>query len=357
MAALALVGGVALAAPPLVLENANLIDGVGDKPLRGVSILVRDGKIVAIGNKVAAPADARRIDLKGRWVLPGFVDAHVHPSSLGDARNMLKAGVTTGRSMLTMHFVDAGIQALHKGGATDVPEILPAGYPIVPDPGSFIPDIGGIILDTPALADLWGKPLDDEEIRRLIRANIARGATVIKVFATDRAGVLSSDPRRPMLTEAQLRVAVAEARAGGAKVAAHAHGDEGAAAAVRAGVDTIDHGALAIETADGTVVLTGCGHAGVVNIADEAQRVTKAPVYAVIGGLHLYQADDATLQWTSDQLRAAGIRHLLAAHCTGFEATYRLRTFAGMDRKTAVVAGVGSTFELGKGISTLSLAR
>lgn len=122
--------------------------------------------------------------------------------------------------------------------------------------------------------------------------------------------------------------------------------------------DTVsEDGALAIETADGTVVLTGCGHAGVVNISDEARRVTKAPTYAMIGGLHLYQADDPTLQWTSDQLRAAGIRHLLAAHCTGFEATDRLRALAGMNRKTAVVAGVGSTFELGKGISTLSLAR
>lgn len=234
----------AAAAQPLVFDNANLIDGIGDKALRGVTIVVDGGRIVSVGGKGAAPGDARRIDLKSRWVLPGFVDAHVHPASLGDARNMLRAGVTTGRSMLTMHFVDSGIQALHSGGAVDVPEIIPAGYPIVPDPSSFVPDLGGIFLDTPALADLRGKPLDDEGIRRIVRANIARGATNIKVFATDRAGVLTSDPRRPMLSEAQLRVAVAEARAGGARIAAHAHGDDGAAAAVRAGVDTIDHGAF-----------------------------------------------------------------------------------------------------------------
>lgn len=243
----------ALAAAPaaaqvLVLDHANLIDGIGDQPLRDVTIVIRDKRIASVGRDAAdIPAGARRINLAGRWVMPGMIDAHVHPSGIGDARNMLAAGVTTGRSMLTMHFVDAGIAALHRGGATDLPDILPAGYPIVPNPSDFVPDLGGIFLDTPALADLRGRPLDDEGIRRIVRANIARGATVIKVFATDRAGVLSSDPRRPMLNEAQLVVAVTEARAGGARVAAHAHGDAGAAAAVRAGVDTIDHGVYVSE--------------------------------------------------------------------------------------------------------------
>lgn len=121
--------------------------------------------------------------------------------------------------------------------------------------------------------------------------------------------------------------------------------------------DVAEDGALAVETAEGTVVLTGCGHAGVVNIGEEAQRVTSAPVVAVIGGLHLYQADEATLKWTAERLRALGVRQLLAAHCTGMEATYRLRADIGMTRESAVVAGVGSSYTLGSGISTLSLAR
>ncbi len=71
----------------------------------------------------------------------------------------------------------------------------------------------------------------------------------------------------------------------------------------------------------------------------------------------LYQADEATLKWTAERLRALGVRQLLAAHCTGMEATYRLRADIGMTRESAVVAGVGSSYTLGSGISTLSLAR
>jgi imidazolonepropionase-like amidohydrolase len=235
-------GAVPAAAVTLVLENANVIDAVSDEPRLGVTVVIRDGRIASVGGAPAIPADARRIDLTGRWVMPGLIDAHVHPSRIGGGQNMLAAGVTTGRSMSIGHFADAGMQALHEAGAADLPEILPAGYPIVPDPMDFIPDLGGIFLDTPELADLRGRPLDDEGIRRIVRANIARGATNIKLFANHRAGVLSSDPRKPLLTEAQMRVAVAEAEAGGARVGVHAYSDGGAAAAVRAGAHTIDHG-------------------------------------------------------------------------------------------------------------------
>lgn len=123
--------------------------------------------------------------------------------------------------------------------------------------------------------------------------------------------------------------------------------------------DTVaEDAALAFVTADGTVLLTGCGHAGIINITELAQQVTKDPrLQTIVGGIHLFNADDKTLAWTSERLRAAGIRYLLAGHCTGMEATYRLRRDAGMSRDTAVVAGVGSAFELGHGLSVLSLSR
>ena len=75
-----------------------------------------------------------------------------------------------------------------------------------------------------------------------MRANLDHRVDVIKVFATDRAGVPTSDPRRRMLSDDELVAAVDEAHKAGVPVAAHAHGDEGAAAAVRAGVNTIEHG-------------------------------------------------------------------------------------------------------------------
>jgi 7,8-dihydropterin-6-yl-methyl-4-(beta-D-ribofuranosyl)aminobenzene 5'-phosphate synthase len=123
--------------------------------------------------------------------------------------------------------------------------------------------------------------------------------------------------------------------------------------------DTIpEDGSLVIATAQGLVVLTGCGHAGIVNIVEHARKlVPSAPLLAVIGGLHTFDASDELLAWTGKELKAAGIRYLLAAHCTGIEATFRLRQELGLERRTAVVAAVGSSFTLGKGIDPLDLAR
>ncbi|HXY95589.1 MAG TPA: MBL fold metallo-hydrolase [Steroidobacteraceae bacterium] len=116
--------------------------------------------------------------------------------------------------------------------------------------------------------------------------------------------------------------------------------------------------ALLFDTPGGIVILTGCGHAGIVNITEYARQVVgPQPLVAVVGGLHLFAASDAQLAWTGARLKAAGIQNLLAAHCSGIEATYRLRALTGLDRSTAVVSAVGSSFTLGKGIDPLALAR
>jgi 7,8-dihydropterin-6-yl-methyl-4-(beta-D-ribofuranosyl)aminobenzene 5'-phosphate synthase len=115
---------------------------------------------------------------------------------------------------------------------------------------------------------------------------------------------------------------------------------------------------LLFDTPEGIVILTGCGHAGIVNIVEYARRLQSTrPLIAIVGGIHLFAATDAQLAWTGAKLKQYGLQNLLAAHCTGFEATYRLRQIIGLGRTNAVVAAAGSSFTLGKGIDPLQLAR
>jgi 7,8-dihydropterin-6-yl-methyl-4-(beta-D-ribofuranosyl)aminobenzene 5'-phosphate synthase len=116
--------------------------------------------------------------------------------------------------------------------------------------------------------------------------------------------------------------------------------------------------ALVFDTSDGLVILTGCGHAGIVNIAEYARAIAgDKPLLAVIGGLHLFAASDQTLAWTGAKLKSYRIENLLAGHCTGIEATYRLRESTGLTRRTAVVSATGSSFTLGLGIDPRRLAQ
>ena len=115
---------------------------------------------------------------------------------------------------------------------------------------------------------------------------------------------------------------------------------------------------MVFNTDSGLVVLSGCGHAGIVNtIAYSKQIVREAPVLAALGGFHLFALNDEKLNWTADFLKKLGLKSFLGAHCTGIEATYRIRERAGLDRRSCSVAAVGATFELGKGLSPGSLAR
>lgn len=109
--------------------------------------------------------------------------------------------------------------------------------------------------------------------------------------------------------------------------------------------------ALIFDTAKGLVILTGCGHAGIVNISQYARSIVRqAPIEAIVGGIHLFEAKDETIAWTAAQLKPMDVRHLLGAHCTGIEATYKLRAALGLDSKTAAVAAVGAVYDLADGI-------
>ena len=221
----------------LAFTNANVIDGVAAEPITDATVVVADGKIQSVetGN-VPLPSGARVIDLEGRYLMPGLIDVHVHLRNFESARRALRSGVTTARSM-GVGFTDVGLRELEAAGRIESPEILAAGYHIRPDPSD------GFFIDVPAMGDLLKSGVrGDEAIRRMVRATADKGVNWIKTNATERAGLPDTDPRMQTFSEAELQALVAEAQRHGLPVAAHAHGDAGGLAAVRAGVRSIEHG-------------------------------------------------------------------------------------------------------------------
>jgi 7,8-dihydropterin-6-yl-methyl-4-(beta-D-ribofuranosyl)aminobenzene 5'-phosphate synthase len=123
--------------------------------------------------------------------------------------------------------------------------------------------------------------------------------------------------------------------------------------------DTIpEDSSLVINTAQGLVVVSGCGHAGIINMLEYARSsVRNAPIHAALGGFHLYQLDDEKLRWTAVKLKEFGLGNFLGAHCTGIEAVYRIRELTGLDRKRCSVGAVGAVYDLSKGLDPGSIAR
>jgi 7,8-dihydropterin-6-yl-methyl-4-(beta-D-ribofuranosyl)aminobenzene 5'-phosphate synthase len=116
--------------------------------------------------------------------------------------------------------------------------------------------------------------------------------------------------------------------------------------------------ALIFNTSQGLVMLSGCGHAGIINTLHYAREFLRpAPVQAAIGGFHLFAASDEQLDWTADKLREFQIAQILGAHCTGIESVYRLRQRLGLNHKTCVVGTVGAIYDLKDGIQTGRIAK
>jgi 7,8-dihydropterin-6-yl-methyl-4-(beta-D-ribofuranosyl)aminobenzene 5'-phosphate synthase len=115
---------------------------------------------------------------------------------------------------------------------------------------------------------------------------------------------------------------------------------------------------LVLDTERGLVLVSGCGHAGIINTLEYARRrVRGARVHAALGGFHLFEADAAGLDWTAAQLREMGVVNLLGAHCTGIEAVFGLRGRLGLDRAKCTVGAVGARFSLRDGIDPGAIAR
>lgn len=115
---------------------------------------------------------------------------------------------------------------------------------------------------------------------------------------------------------------------------------------------------LIIRTEKGLVLLSGCGHSGIINTITHTQNNLKQlPVFAAIGGFHLLNNPDEQIKWTASQLKQSGIKYFMGAHCTGIEPVYQIREWAGLKRGECVVGAVGATFDLTKGFTTGPLAR
>jgi 7,8-dihydropterin-6-yl-methyl-4-(beta-D-ribofuranosyl)aminobenzene 5'-phosphate synthase len=115
---------------------------------------------------------------------------------------------------------------------------------------------------------------------------------------------------------------------------------------------------LVLDTDKGLVVVSGCGHAGIINTLEFArQKVRQTNVHAALGGFHLFEADAATLDWTAAKLRPMAVSNFLGAHCTGIEPVYELRQRLGLGRAHCNVGAVGSRFTLHDGLDPGALAR
>ena len=259
-------------APPtrILVRAGKLIDGVADRPRIDQGILIVGGRISEVGpfNDVAARAgDARRIDLSSRTVLPGLIDAHTHVLLQGDVTSQEYADQILGQSIpyRTIQAVAAartaiehgftGLRDLETEGAmyadVDVRNAIRNG--IVPGPRMWVATRALSTTGTyPLTGYAWelelphGVQIVDgvDEIRKAVREQVAHGADWIKFYA-DRRYHYGPDGRLHSwvnFTDEEMKALVDEAHRLGRPVAAHAMGWDGIDAALRAGVNSIEHG-------------------------------------------------------------------------------------------------------------------
>ncbi|MFL5879353.1 MAG: amidohydrolase family protein [Actinomycetota bacterium] len=252
---------------PLVLRAPRLLDGTGTPAVTDAALLVEGGRIAYAGPAAGLPEGAGRLpslEFPGATLLPGLVDAHVHLVASGDpdlaaglpkteaertlaavvnARRNLDRGVTLVRDLGAPRAEAVLVGRAVEESALAGPRVVAAG-PAVTMTGGHIPYLGRVTDGVDAM-------------RAAVRANLALGARCVKVVAT--GGVLTPgvDPRKPAYTQAELDALVDEAHRLGLTVAAHAIGEGGVAAALRAGVDSIEHGMFLDEAAIELLLATG----------------------------------------------------------------------------------------------------
>jgi imidazolonepropionase-like amidohydrolase len=202
-----------------------------------VVVIVEAGKIIAIKKRLKKiPSGAVVIDLTNKWLMPGYIDAHVHFGNVNAAHNALLLGATTVRTMHCDHFLDIQLRDAHLNGQRDIPDIVAAGYQLRPDMfDTFFEDF-------PDLSYMKPRVSGTENVRLLVRALVSKKVDHIKFLATERAGTPETDPRKRTFTDEEIAAIIDEAKKAGLFASAHAHGDEGAYAAVKAGVNSIEHG-------------------------------------------------------------------------------------------------------------------
>ncbi|HEY7216602.1 MAG TPA: amidohydrolase family protein [Thermoanaerobaculia bacterium] len=230
----------------VVLRPEAILDVEAGRRLPGKRIVVRGGRIEAILDAAnPLPEGAEVIELPGLTVLPGMIDAHVHLAWAGaagvlagkdEARATLEAGFTTVRNLGSTGWADLALRDAIERGQVPGPRMLIAG-----------PALGlkGGVCD--AVFQGEGAVTSAEQAVAKVRELIGRGVDVIKLCAGGGVIPSAADAEAVEFTEEQMRAIVAEAHRQGRKVAAHAQGPRAVANAVRAGVDSIEHGSLVDE--------------------------------------------------------------------------------------------------------------
>jgi imidazolonepropionase-like amidohydrolase len=252
------------------LKAARLFDGKSDSVVTPGLVVVTGGRIVGVGSSASVPEGTEIIDLGDATLLPGFIDAHTHLTfSYSDdynksqlenlqksvaeraldasvnARVTLMAGITTVRDVGSTNFLDVGLRNGIARGDVPGPRMLVTVHALGATGGHCDFQDGF----RPGLFGYEAGPLDGvingaDQARYAVRLDHKYGADMIKVCAS--GGVLSptDDVDTPQLTQEELNAIVDEAHALHRKTAAHAHGAEAAKRAIRAGIDSIEHGSF-----------------------------------------------------------------------------------------------------------------
>lgn len=230
-----------------LFKHAAVADVAAGSVLEDSCVLVSDGVIQEVGRAIAAPADCQTVDLTGKTMLPGLFNCHVHMCSeagtgvrrersdaaitiraLQNLKTLLRSGVTYIRDAGAPRHIDAVIRQAAQAGEILAPQMQTSGRCICMTGGHGWRD--GREADGP------------DECRKAAREQLKTGASWIKVMATGGVMTPGVEPGSPQLTEEELRAAVEEAHKAGAKAFTHAQGMEGIKNALRAGVDSIEHG-------------------------------------------------------------------------------------------------------------------
>lgn len=269
IAAVVLTCALAIPAKTIVIRAARMFDGKSNQMVSPGIVVVTDARIVDAGPRAATPAGAEVIDLGETTLLPGFMDAHTHlthergDSSANDrvnsleqtsaektlvaaemARRTLMSGFTTVRNLGAEDFIDVGLRNGINRGLTPGPRMLTAVRGIGTLGGHCDSTNGyrwGLLdprMETPNVA------VGAEGMRQAVRWNIKYGADVIKTCASGGVLSLNDDVDSPQLTQEELNALVDQAHTQRRKAAAHSHGAEAAKRAVRAGIDSIEHGSF-----------------------------------------------------------------------------------------------------------------
>ena len=249
-----------------VITADKMVDVLTGKVVEYPAVFVgADGRItnIADARTVKWGSDVKHIDLSGKTILPGLIDMHVHldgpadiggyrgleftdsfwgMTAVGSAQAMLKAGFTTVRNVGASNRNDIGLKQAIDNGYAVGPRIVPAGYALGATGGhcdsTFLPPSLEKAEKEEGIAD------SPDELRYQVRRQRKYGAEVIKVCATGGVFSRNTEPGQQQLSESELRVIADEAHQWGIRVAAHAHGGDGIKAAIKAGIDTIEHASL-----------------------------------------------------------------------------------------------------------------